>query len=353
MDFGSPVNGFSGPNGIGKTNILDAIHYLCLAKSHFINSDAEIVMHGETFFRLTGLFEDVAGNPLKVVIKVEPGKRKEITLNGKKFNTLGDYIGRIPVLFQAPDDIYHLLEQSAERRKWVDRALAQQDQQYLADLVKYNKLLKQRNAWLKSSSDNRTPDWGILDWYDGQMAPLAGSIAARRSDFISGINRFFQQYYEQISNGNELVSLGYEGMPDNSYWLEKWRSERSLDLSAQRTLSGIHRDDLDFGMNEKPLKRVGSQGQIKSFILALVLSHYKLTKEITTKIPILLLDDIFARLDQTRVTALLRFLSEEGMGSVFVTDTDHDRLEQIMQKTKHEFTIFNMIGNTVRNHEER
>lgn len=340
MAFNEDVNGFSGRNGAGKTNILDAIHYLCLAKSHFSATDAEIPTHGEQFFRLAGAFEDRNGQKLKVEVKVEPGKRKEVILNGKKFQALSEYVGLIPVLFQAPDDIYHLLEQSMERRKWLDRALSQQDVQYLRDLIAYNRLLKQRNAWLKKTAETGRGDQALLEWYDVQLAPLAAGIAEKRSDYMEEINQFFQPYYQQISHGREQVKLSYAGIKDPKEWEQIWLDDRVRDMTAQRTCRGIHRDDLEFEMEEKPLRRIGSQGQIKSYILALVLSQYKATKELHGKVPILLLDDIFARLDQERVSALLKFLKDEGMGSVFVTDTDHDRLKSVMERTGHAFRIF-------------
>jgi len=340
LEFPEPVNGFSGPNGAGKTNILDAIHYLCLAKSHFPHTDAEIPTHGEDFFRLVGLVEDAAGQRFKLIVKVEPGKRKEVEVNGKKMTRLSDYVGMVPVLFQAPDDIYHLLEQSSERRKWLDRAIAQQDQTYLQDLVSYNRFLKQRNAWLKNTAEKGGGDLSLLDWYDRNMAPAAARIATRRKEYMEEIGQFFPAYYAQISQEKESVSLHYSGLESEQEWLDIWRRERQRDLAAQRTASGIHRDDLEFEMEGKPLRRIGSQGQIKSYILALVLSQYKATKVLHGKVPILLLDDIFARLDQGRVSALLRFLNEEGMGSVFVTDTDHDRLTQVMGRTGHRFHIF-------------
>lgn len=340
MEFKDDVNGFSGRNGAGKTNILDAIHYLCLAKSHFSATDAEIATHGESFFRLAGLFEDKNGQRLKVEVKVEPGKRKEVVVNGKKIPTLSEYVGSIPVLFQAPDDIYHLLEQSQERRKWLDRALSQQDVQYLRDLIAYNRFLKQRNAWLKNAAETGRGDHSLLEWYDVQLAPLAAAIATSRAAYMEEINQFFQPYYHQISQGREMVKLSYSGISDPLEWKRIWTEDRARDMAAQRTTRGIHRDDLEFEMEDKPLRRIGSQGQIKSYILSLVLSQYKATKELHGKVPVLLLDDIFARLDQDRVSALLKFLNDEGMGSVFVTDTDHDRLQSVMERTGHAFRIF-------------
>lgn len=347
LEFSEDFNGFSGPNGAGKTNVLDAIHYLCLTKSHFVSNDQEIVSHGETFFRLSGVFEDHQGLSYKVQIKVEPGKRKEVMLNGKKFDTLSQFIGKIPVLFQAPDDIYHLLESSTERRKWMDKTLSQQDHAYLNDLVSYNKLLKQRNAYLKSAAPHSI-DRNLLSWYEEQMAPVAASISAGRNGFIKNINKYFQKYYGRISDGKEQVSLLHEATADEKEWLRIWSEDREKDIFAQRTGSGPHREDLTFFMNEKPLKRIGSQGQIKSYILSLILSQYKVTKDIHQKVAILLLDDIFARLDRNRVEALLTFLRDEAMGSVFVTDTDYERLEKVMSASDSGFSLFTVEGAQVK-----
>jgi len=340
FSFREKLNGFCGHNGVGKTNILDSIFYLCSGKSHFIATDAETVRHGQNFFRISGSF--LSGEKIKynISVQVEPGKSKEIFVNGKKIKSIAAHVGTVPVIFQAPDDIYKLLDLSAERRKWIDRAIAQQDKEYLENLVFYHKLLKQRNAFLKS--EPQANNTSLLDWYDQKMAPVAALISVKRHLYMKEVNEFFQSIYESISSGSEKVFVDYVPILAQDEWLSIFRGSQKIDMIAQRTTVGIQRDDIIFTMDEKPLKRVGSQGQVKSYILSLILSQFLATRQLHHKVPILLLDDIFARLDQQRVSNLLKFLHSEKTGSIFITDTDANRVKKVMVEAHHSFDIFQL-----------
>lgn len=348
LEFDGSIIGFAGNNGVGKTNILDAIHYLCMAKSHFSGLDREVVMQEQPFFRLTGVFQAEKGND-KVSIVVEPGKRKEIEVNGKKMQSISDFVGRFPVLFQAPDDIYHLIEQGQERRKWMDKSLSQMDRAYLNDLIQYTRTLKQRNAFLKSLSESNAGNFNLLDVYNEKMGGAAARIARRRKEYVRELLGIFHEYYNNISGGIEDVHMDYESCYEAEEWISQWRADRGRDVKGQRTHRGIHKDDLSFLMDGRSLKRFASQGQIKSFMMALVLSQYKVLSMHANKAPVLLLDDIFARLDLNRVKSLLVFLSDMELGSVFLTDTDPKRLKEVMKVVEKNVTLFEVLSKSVIN----
>jgi DNA replication and repair protein RecF len=349
LEFDGSIVGFAGDNGVGKTNILDAIHYLCMAKSHFSGLDREVVMQELPFFRLTGVFQTEKGGKEKVSIIVEPGKRKEIEVNGKKMQSISDFVGRFPVLFQAPDDIYHLIEQGQERRKWIDKSLSQMDRVYLNDLIQYTRTLKQRNAFLKSVANSNAGNYNLLDVYDEKMGGAAARIARRRREYVLELLGVFHEYYNNISGGLEHVHMEYESCYDAGEWIGQWRADRNRDVKGQRTHRGVHKDDLAFLMDGKSLKRFASQGQIKSFMMALVLSQYKVLSVHAGKAPVLLLDDIFARLDLNRVKSLLLFLSDMELGSVFLTDTDPKRLKEVMKVVEKNVTLFEVLSKSVIN----
>lgn len=328
IEFSSRLNGLVGHNGMGKTNLLDAIYYLCMGKSYFSVRDQFLVKHEESFFRLVGHFElDERSDQL--VVKVMPKQRKELELNGRLYDKLADHVGRFPVVIVIPDDTQLIREGSEERRRFVDNTLSQLDATYLQHLLQYNKILKQRNALLKQWG-GRMLSQDLLQVYDEQLLAPAKYIHARRAAFIEEFQLPFRTAHQAICGGMEQASLRYRSALNETPFLELLKSKWERDVVLERTSQGIHRDDLIFHLGDHPLKRLGSQGQLKSFIVALKLAQYRFLKEERGVSPILLLDDIFDKLDPQRVQQLVDYILHEDFGQVFITDTDQDRVTKVL-----------------------
>ncbi len=316
---------------MGKTNLLDAIYYLCMGKSYFNSSDIHNVQSGTDFLRLEGLFEKEEKKE-KIVVKVVPRKRKEVERNDVAYQKLSEHIGLLPVVIIAPDDTQMVHEGSEVRRKFLDNTISQLDQAYLKDLIQYNKLLKQRNALLKQMAEQHRFDPALLSVYDAQMQQPAQQIYEKRLAFCESFTPILERHYAVISNEQEKVSCHYKSALSSQSFEVLLKENQEKDRILQRTNSGIHKDDLQFTINNYALKRYASQGQLKSFVLALKLAQYEMLKVEKKKAPILLLDDIFDKLDVQRVTHLLQLLIQEEFGQVFITDTHEQRVEQIIKK---------------------
>ncbi|MEL7222823.1 MAG: DNA replication and repair protein RecF [Bacteroidota bacterium] len=330
LQFSPQINAFVGQNGMGKTNLLDAIYYLCMGKSYFNLSDQFISQHETSFFRLDGTFVLSGEKTQGLVIKVEPKKRKELLLNKRKYERLADHVGVFPVVIVVPDDTKLIREGSEERRKFLDNTLSQLDAAYLASLLNYNQILKQRNALLKQLQGRSTPE-DLLLVYDRQLAAPAQYIHQQRQQFITNFTPPFQAAHQAICGGQESVQLTYRSTLFNGDFLELLQAARQKDSILERTTMGIHKDDLVFKLGKHPLKRLGSQGQLKSFVLALKLAQYRFLEAEKNVPPILLLDDIFDKLDPRRVTQLITYLLREKFGQIFLTDTDQERIENVMK----------------------
>ncbi len=321
---------FTGLNGMGKTNLLDAIHYLCMTRSYFGLREKLLVRHGADFFRLEGQFEK-AGRCHRVVARVVPGKKKEFEVDGVPVPSLADHIGRFPVVMIAPADIQLAYEGSESRRKMLDAALAQTDKVYLTQLVQYTRLLKHRNHLLRQLAEQPHQPHDLLDTIDHQMVPLARTIHQRRAAWVERLNPLLQQYYEIVSEGREVVSCTYKSQLDRQEPAVLLAEKRRQDLALGYSTAGVHRDDLDFRIEGRPLKQFASQGQLKSFILALKLAQYRLFVDERGSTPLLLLDDLFDKLDQRRVSRLLELLLGQNFGQVCITDTDAGRIPAILR----------------------
>jgi DNA replication and repair protein RecF len=333
------LNCYVGPNGAGKTNLLEAIYYLCLGKSYWNHLDTYLVRHGDDFFRLEGRFSR-ADQEERVVVKYRNRQRKEIERNGTPYQKLSEHVGRYPVVIVTPDDTNLISEGSEARRRLLDNTLSQTDERYLQDLLQYNRLLRQRNALLKSYDDPRRVPEDMLGVYDLQMAPLADRIGNQRQAFVVRFNESLTAAYASIAADREAVRCTYKSQLNDTAYAELMAGRREKDKALQRTTAGPHRDDLVFTMNEHPLKRVASQGQLKSFVLALKLAQYQVLRERHGLTPLLLLDDIFDKLDGQRVQALLDLLLQPGYGQIFLTDTDPLRIEALVKQVKSSFRIF-------------
>ena len=314
---------------MGKTNLLDAIYYLCMGKSYFSVRDQYLVQHGADFFRLVGQFT-LGERQDKLVVKVVPRQRKELELNGRVYDKLADHVGRFPVVIVVPDDTQLIKEGSEERRRFLDNTLSQLDQEYLQHLLQYNKVLKQRNALLKQWG-GRLQSEDLLSIYDQQLLKPAQYIHARRAAFIEQFQPPFQEAHQAICGGQETVGLTYRSALTDTTLEELLLSRREKDVIMERTTQGIHRDDLVFQLDEHPLKRLGSQGQLKSFVLALKLAQYRFLKSERQVAPILLLDDIFDKLDPQRVEQLVSYILREDFGQIFISDTDQERISRVLR----------------------
>lgn len=350
LAFSPQVNGFVGRNGMGKTNILDAIYYLCMSKSHFLSLDADVIRVGADFFRLDGRFIRNAASE-RIVAKMAARKKKVLTRNEVPYKTLAEHIGLFPVIMFTPDDTLLAKEGSEERRRFLDTVLCQIDRPYLQNLSQYNKILQQRNALLKKWGDTEGGDFAetavLLEVYDAQLVPLAAYIYAQRQAFITELSPVFNAFYAKISGAEEPVQLVYASPLHDQTMAALLVKNRDKDRILQRTSGGIHRDDLVFEMHDRSLKRFGSQGQLKSFVLSLKLAQYALLKAQNAVPPILLLDDIFDKLDEKRVENLLDLLVSERFGQIFITDTHPERMAQVLQTLAADARLFTVSRGTV------
>lgn len=338
---GARLNCFVGANGAGKTNLLEAIYYLCMGKNYANVPDQYAIRHGDDVSRLEGVFQGAAAGavegegaallprPDTVVVKLQKRKRKLIERNGVAYDRLVDHVGRYPVVIIVPDDNRLVLEGSETRRRLIDNSLSQTDPAYLNHLVVYNKLMASRNALLKEL-DGRKDTTGLLDVYDLQLAEPANYLHEKRYQFIGPFTELLTEAYAAISGNREAVSITYRSQLLEQSWAELMQDRREKDRILQRTTGGIHRDDLIFHQEGHPLRRVASQGQLKSFVLSLKLAQYRLLEANTQRTPILLLDDIFDKLDRDRVRQLLNLVLTSAFGQVFITDTDPDRVTALV-----------------------
>jgi DNA replication and repair protein RecF len=328
IELSEKLNCFVGQNGMGKTNLLDAIHYLCMCKSGITSgSDRLLVRHGEGFFRLDGTFNRLDKKE-NIVVKYLSGKPKVIERNQVPYSRISEHIGLLPVVMIAPNDTQLAMEGSEERRRFWNATISQLDQQYLKHLMTYNKIVSQRNAYLKGKESIK---YALLDIYDEQLIAPANYILEKRKELTEILIPIFQNYYERISSGQETVGIEYKSKLLATNFETLLKENRDKDRILQRTTTGIHRDDWNFTFNGFPVKKFASQGQLKSYVLALKLAQYELLKEQKGLQPVLLLDDIFDKLDHTRVSQLLELLVQGDFGQVFITDTDKNRIATIVE----------------------
>ncbi|MBP5205632.1 MAG: DNA replication/repair protein RecF [Bacteroidales bacterium] len=330
FDFDQNVNGIVGRNGSGKTNLLDAIYYLSFCKSYFSAQDIFSVRFDTDFFALHGEFHNAdTQNNTQVSCTYKNG-HKSMRANKKEYQRLSAHIGQFPVVMVSPYDSDIINEGSEVRRIFFDMIIAQFDKEYLQQLISYRKLLQQRNALLKQFLDNRRSEPELLQILDEQMMPLGNFIYERRKDFIEGVQPIFQQHYARLASDAEQVTIEYQsGLQETSY-AEGIRQNAVADARSGFTNFGVHKDDFAFFINGQPVKRFGSQGQQKSFSLALRLAQFDYSYQRKQIKPILLLDDIFDKLDKNRISALLQMVGQDHFGQVFITDTDEVRVSQIL-----------------------
>ncbi|HEV8284963.1 MAG TPA: DNA replication and repair protein RecF [Chitinophagaceae bacterium] len=325
--FTERIVGISGRNGVGKTNLLDAIHYLCFTKSYFTRIDGNNILQGHDGFRLEGEFEIWDKQEKAICILRETGK-KEFLINDQSYEKFSQHIGHYPCVIIAPDDIQIITDGSEERRRFIDTLLSQLDADYLQQLIIYNKILQQRNSLLRSFAETGNKDLSLLTVLDEQLVKPGEKILKKRSEFLVSFLPLAKQLYTEIAGQFENINLYYDSELLKTSFSELLKENQTKDIMAIRTTSGIHRDDLEFNLNEQPFKNIASQGQRKSLLFALKLAEMEVLKNEKGIAPILLLDDVFEKLDEERITQLLRRVCIENDGQVFITDTNEVRIRE-------------------------
>ncbi len=339
LSFSPKVNVFVGKNGVGKTNVLDAVHYLAVTKSYFNPVDSQNIRHGQLFMVVEGDFESDEGVD-KIYCAVKKGQKKVFKRNKKEYERLADHIGTVPLVMISPSDRDLILEGSETRRKFMDGVISQSDKLYLDDLMSYNKALTQRNSLLKYFAKNNTFDADSLEIYDVQLVERGTRIHEKRQEFMERIKPIMLNCYSAIAGSGEDVSIEYASSLSTESLNDSLKNSLQKDRVLQYTSVGIHKDDLRFKLDGYALKKVGSQGQQKTYTIALKLSQFEFLKEVTGRKPILLLDDIFDKLDEQRVEAMISMVNDHQFGQIFITDTHAERTGGIVKRIAEESRVF-------------
>ena len=333
LTFDAKINCIVGDNGIGKTNILDAIYHLSFGKSYFNPVSSQNIRHGSDFFVIDGTFEK-EGREEKIVCSLKKNNKKIIKRNGKAYDRFADHIGLLPLVIISPADRDLIIEGSDTRRKFIDGVISQSDKSYLQNLINYNKVVSQRNALLKYFAANRTFNKDTLAVYNEQMNTYGTKIFKKRTSFLEAFIPIFQEQYKSITGNTEDVSLSYDSKLKDYDLLTLLNKNLDKDRALQYTSVGIHKDDLSFEISDHPIKKFGSQGQQKSFLIAL--------KSQSGTTPILILDDIFDKLDEHRVSHIITLVNDENFGQIFISDTHADRTESVVKKIHQSYKIFKL-----------
>lgn len=339
LEFSPRINCFVGDNGVGKTNILDAIHYLSLTKSYFTNVDSVNIRHDQDYFIVKGYFEKDS-EEVEVYCGFQKEKRKVFKKDGKEYSRLADHVGRFPVVMISPYDSVIITDGSEERRKFINNVISQYDRNYLDDVIRYNKALKTRNRLLKEMASGSRFDREVLAIWEEQMISPADNIYLARKGFINQLIPVFQKYYTHISGNREQVNLEYKSQLGDLSFADLLRESAQKDRALQYTTAGIHRDDILLGMDGFPIRELGSQGQQKSYLVALKLAKFDYILSRGGTNPVLLMDDIFDKFDENRVAQIIKLVSDKSFGQIFITDTHQERMQKILDEIKIEFRLF-------------
>lgn len=348
MECSDRINCFTGLNGTGKTNLLEAIHYLGLCKSFLNPADTLNIRFDAPFFVIQGDFRRDDGEIDTIYCGVKRGQKKVFRKNGKDYERLSDHIGLIPLVVVSPSDGVLVSGGSEERRRFMDSVISQYNHAYLDHLIAYNRLLSQRNALLKQMAKG-VDDAGTMEVLDLQLADHGVFLYEQRKEFIVKLQPVFNEYYEMLSGGTEHVQLIYESVLHSKTFAQALEDAKRKDLALEYTSSGIHRDDLDFTINQHSLKRSGSQGQQKTFLIALKLAEYRFLDAATEKKPLLLLDDIHDKLDADRVYRLMELVCGPQFGQTFITDSGIGRMEVLFKGRGLPYKVFRVENGSVAN----
>lgn len=341
FELDSKINCFVGKNGIGKTNILDAIYHLANGKSYFNPLAVQNIKHGEDFFVVDGEFEK-NGRTEQILCSLKKGQKKILKRNGKVYEKFSDHIGFIPLVIISPADSDLIIEGSETRRKFIDTVISQLDSSYLQQLIQYQKIISQRNALLKFFALNHVFENDTLSIYNEQLNTLGQFIFEKRKKFLIDFIPIFNNYHHEITNSAETVQLVYQSNLFEKDTLTLLEENISKDRALHYTSVGVHKDDLSFEIDNYPIKKFGSQGQQKSFLIALKLAQFDFVKKQSGEKPILLFDDIFDKLDEFRVSKIIEMVNKEEFGQLFISDTHPERTENIVKTTLQSYKIFNL-----------
>jgi DNA replication and repair protein RecF len=341
FDFDAKINCFVGANGIGKTNALDAIYHLAFGKSYFNPIALQNINHNAEFFVVDGNFTKNERDE-KIIVSLKRGQKKIIKRNGKAYEKFSDHIGFIPLVIISPADRDLIIEGSDTRRKFIDSVISQSDKSYLSALIAYNKVLSQRNSLLKYFALNNTFNGDTLAIYNDQLHTYGTEIFKKREAFLEIFIPIFKERYEAISQSKETINLRYKSDLFNGDLKQLLEANLNKDKALQYTSVGAHKDDLVFLIDEFPIKKFGSQGQQKSFLIALKLAQFDFVKQQSGVSPILLLDDIFDKLDENRVAQIISLVDNDHFGQIFISDTHADRTENIVKQIHQSYKIFKL-----------
>lgn len=341
FQFDSKINCLVGNNGVGKTNVLDAIYHLSFGKSYFNPLTVQNIKHGEDFFVIEGNYTK-KNREEKIIVSAKRGHKKVIKRNGKSYNRFSEHIGFLPLVIVSPTDRDLIMEGSDTRRKFIDGVISQGDSNYLQTLLNYNKVLTQRNSLLKYFAINNTYNQETLDIYNLQLHDLGTTIFEKRKEFLEEFMPIFLKRYQSISNSKESVTLTYKSQLNEKELLVLLEENSAKDKITQYSNYGIHKDDLNFEIEEHPIKKFGSQGQQKSYLIALKLAQFDFIKAHSKVNPILLMDDIFDKLDELRVAQIISLVKNEDFGQLFISDTHSDRTENVIKKIHQSYKMFKL-----------
>ncbi|MEM1136469.1 MAG: DNA replication and repair protein RecF [Bacteroidota bacterium] len=344
LEFSKDINCVVGPNGIGKTNLLDAVHYLCMTKSAFPGTEQMTIKHEEQFFLNKGKVIEEDEEEYHIQCSYKKGDKKSFRLNKKEYGKLSKHIGKFPCVLMTPYDTDLVRGNSDNRRKFFDNTISQTDEAYLEALIQHNHYLKQRNNLLKQFAEKKFIDKALLETYNSFMSPRVNEIYEKRLYFLEAFFPIFLDYYTQLGESKEAMVIQYESVLRDIEYDQLLERNLQKDLALQRTSEGIHRDDFLFTMGGFPLKKIGSQGQQKSYVIALKLAQYTWISENKNKSAILLLDDIFDKLDDQRISKLLAILANGKFGQIFITDARPERSEKLLREIGREVRFFDIAS---------
>lgn len=346
MSFSPDLNCFIGNNGAGKTNLMDAIYYLSFCKSFHNPVDVQNIRHEEEFFVIQGKFKRFEKEE-NIYCGLKKGHKKQFKRNKKEYKKLAEHIGLLPLIIITPSDINLIMGGSDERRKFIDTVISLYNQVYLDNLIKYNRALLQRNNLLKQFASGLPFNGESLEIWDDQLVHYAETIHQERKAYIDKFLPVFQKYYNLISGGNELIGLEHQSHLYEDNFANQLKASKQRDRAMQFTTVGIHKDDIEFKLGNYPIRKLGSQGQKKTFLVALKLAQFDFVKEISGITPILLLDDIFDKLDKFRVEEIVKLVANDHFGQIFITDTNREHLDQIISRVDAEYRIFTIKNGAV------
>lgn len=345
LSLSSGINCFVGSNGAGKTNVLDAVYYLSISKSALTMTDGQSVRHGEEFFMLDGAYTTDDRRHESIVCSFSRKGGKTLKRNGKEYERISDHVGLIPVVMVSPADTALISDAADERRRYLNAFISQLDRNYLRDAMRYNAVLGERNRLLKMSHDDT-----MLSIYDQQLSELGDRIHASRREYIAKLQPIVAEYYKSLSADREQIELTYRSELNDRPMAELLLASREKDFANEFTTSGIHRDDMVLKIGGYPLRKYGSQGQQKSFLIALKLAQYAIVAAHCGERPILLLDDLFDKLDMSRVEELIRLVGGDNFGQIFITDCNKVRLQNILDKACSQYSLFTVEEGKIEEH---